>query len=322
MRVIALTALCVLLLVPIASAGSRACGDDVDGHGRAVPCDCGDVLVSSRTLGEADPISHHSCTTTGLIVSVPRNRPAATLNLGGHTLAGGGRGIGIHVVSGGDRKLFLTGPGTIRGFDVGVFAPHGGLVRAEDVTASDNRSDGFHLGGAGYTVVRCTAQRNGRTGFALSGVGFGLEGNRALENGRVGFTIAGHNAAVGGERGNEATANGGTGLVLRGQGHVVQRAETTGNGGGGVLARMSRGQLVDVVAKRNKDGGLKAVGRDLVVAGSTAAENGGPGIDVHGARFKDGGGNQARGNVLPSGGAATSSRPRPRAECRLGVPCR
>jgi hypothetical protein len=24
----------------------RVCGDDVDGHGKAVPCACGDLLVS------------------------------------------------------------------------------------------------------------------------------------------------------------------------------------------------------------------------------------------------------------------------------------
>src|SRR2546427_5221814 len=56
MRVPAVVALCCLLLARVAPAGSRPCGNDVDGRGTAVACDCGDVLVSGRTLGDADPI--------------------------------------------------------------------------------------------------------------------------------------------------------------------------------------------------------------------------------------------------------------------------
>src|SRR5690242_14867186 len=67
MRLLAAGFLCFALAVP-ALAGRR-CGDDVDG--RRVPCDCGDVLVSSRTLSDDDPITARVCPATGLVVDVP-----------------------------------------------------------------------------------------------------------------------------------------------------------------------------------------------------------------------------------------------------------
>jgi len=54
----------------------------------------------------------------------------------------------------------IVGPGSVRGFDVGVFAPAGQLESITDVTAADNRSDGFRLNGNGYAVTRCEALAN------------------------------------------------------------------------------------------------------------------------------------------------------------------
>src|SRR5439155_27270199 len=76
---------CALRVGPAAGAGPRRCGDDVDG--RPVPCDCGDVLIGSRTLGADDPITSRVCPGSGLLVAVPTGAPAATLVLGGHVLA-------------------------------------------------------------------------------------------------------------------------------------------------------------------------------------------------------------------------------------------
>src|SRR5579862_1592271 len=62
-----------LSLAAPAFAGGR-CGDDVGG--RAVPCNCGDVLVSSRTLGDDDPITTRVCPATGLVINVPAGQQA------------------------------------------------------------------------------------------------------------------------------------------------------------------------------------------------------------------------------------------------------
>src|SRR5881409_1380538 len=131
MRSFLLGLVCALLVAPAAEAGPRPCGDDVSG--RAVPCDCGDVLVGSRTLGADDPITSRVCPGTGLLVAVPTGGPAARLALGGHVLAGSGRGIGIQEIGGGAGGLTIAGPGGVRGFATGIQAVNGTLARLADV---------------------------------------------------------------------------------------------------------------------------------------------------------------------------------------------
>src|SRR6266436_3215414 len=79
------------------AAAMRACGDDVDGHGKAVPCACGDLLVSSRALGAADRITREPCPGMGLLVAAPG---PVTLAFTGRTIRGDGQGIGVLVVRG------------------------------------------------------------------------------------------------------------------------------------------------------------------------------------------------------------------------------
>src|SRR2546425_9172016 len=101
-----LLALGLVLAVEPASA-MRRCGDDVDG--KPVACACGDLLVSSRTLGSADPVTSAPCTANGLIVAASG---PITLDLGGRTIAGNGQGVGVLVVRG---TLSLVGPGVSSG---------------------------------------------------------------------------------------------------------------------------------------------------------------------------------------------------------------
>jgi hypothetical protein len=292
-----------LLILLAAQASARRCGDDVDGRGNAVPCDCGDLLVASRTLGDADPITSRACPGTGLLVQVPADRPAATLALGGRVLTGSGRGFGIHVLSGGAGGLTIEGPGEVRGFDTAVLAVRGTLARLADVTAADNRTDGFDVAGKGYAITGCEALRNGRDGFALRGSGYRAEGNRALANARSGFALAGHDATIGQDAGNEAADNGRDGISIRGRGHEVRNPVATRNGAGGVTVRVRGGRISGAVATRNRTHGLRAVGADLSVDASQAEDNGRGGIAVRGARVRDGGGNRSEG-------------------CRVGAACR
>jgi len=289
-----------LLLLPAAQASARRCGDDVDG--RAVACDCGDLLVSSRTLGDEDPITTGPCPGSGLLVDVPPGRPAATLALGGHVLAGSGRGIGIQVLGGGTGGISIVGPGAVRGFGTGILAATGGLATLSDVTAAENAADGFVATGEGYAVTGCEALRNRRDGFALRGTGYRAEGNRALENARYGFAFAGRDGAIGATLGNEAAGNGRDGLRVRGRRHDVRNPVATANGRSGISARLSSGRITGATAASNRGRGIRAVGADLTVAGSEARANGG-GIDARGARVRDGGGNRAE-------------------DCRVGAPCR
>src|SRR5438445_3223415 len=202
MRPLAIAVFCLALWAPHARAAR--CGDDVDG--RSTPCDCGDLLVGSRTLGDTDPITTRVCPGSGLLVNVPAGR-TATLALAGHVLAGSRRGFGVQVLAGGDGGLTILGPGGVRGFDIGILAAGGGVMRVTDVSAAENASDGFRLAGEGYVVTGCEAVRNGRDGFALGGNRFVADGNRALANARHGFQLAGRDGGIGSAAGNEAAGN-------------------------------------------------------------------------------------------------------------------
>jgi len=300
MRSLSLPVLCTLALATVVYAGPRRCGDDVDGRGRSVPCDCGDVLVGSRTLGDDDPITTRVCPGTGLMVVVPPHR-SAKLVLGHRGLVGSGRGFGIQIVGSDPAAVTIVGPGSVRGFDVGVFAPAGQLESIADVTAAENRSDGFRLNGNGYSVTGCEAIANGRDGFVLGGVGYRSERNRALGNRRNGFRAAGRDAAIGGREGNEASQNGRDGLHVRGRGHDVRGAVATGNGRRGVAARIAEGSIADAKTRDNRDRGVVATGARLKVTGTEAQEQ--RGIHVRGNAVRDGGGNSA-------------------ASCIIGGPCR
>ncbi|HLK09880.1 MAG TPA: right-handed parallel beta-helix repeat-containing protein [Candidatus Binatia bacterium] len=301
MRLLAPAALaCLLGLAPaVAFGGPRACGDDVDGHGRVVPCDCGDVLVSSHTLGDRDPIIRHACPGPGLIVRVPARRPAPTLAFGGHEIVGSRRAAGIAVVGGGAGGLTLVGPGTVRGFDVGVEAGPRTLARVADLTLADNASDGLRAGGAGYVVSRCQARRNGRDGFVLHGTGYRADGNQASENGRAGFRLGGRGATI---AGNRAEGNGREGLVLRGREHDVEGPVAGANGGDGIRTSVRRTRIDAAVATGNAGAGLAGSAHDSLIARATAEGNRRLGLRLRGARLGDGAGR------MPA--------------CRPGAPCR
>jgi len=209
------------VLVLAGPAAARRCGDDVDG--RRVPCRCGDVIVGSVRLDGRDPITHATCDGDGLVVDV-RAGDAAVIDLGGATITGGGRGVGLSVIGGGRGGATLRGPGTIAGFDTGVVARPGTLAEATDLVARGNRSDGFRLAGSGFAVVRCQATGNGRQGFVLRGDGYRAEGCTATGNGRDGIDVAGRNAVLDAGAGNLSRDNRGVAARVRGRGHTVDPA--------------------------------------------------------------------------------------------------
>jgi len=263
MRSLVLGLLCALLAAPAAHAGR--CGDDVGGH--SVPCDCGDLLFGSRTLGDDDPITTHACPGTGLLVAVPAGQPAATLRLAGHVIAGSGRGFGVQVVAGGDGGLTIAGPGAVRGFAIGIQAVNGTLARIDGVTAAENRSDGVVIAGEGFTVAGSEALHNGRDGFVLRGRRYRVERNRALANGRHGFQLSGRAAAIGGDAGNEAAGNGHEGFRVRGEEHDLAGAVATANGGDGVRTRLRDARVTGALVDANGRRGLRASGHHFTIDG-------------------------------------------------------
>ncbi len=200
--------LCLVIAATAAPAAGARCGDDVDGRGTRVACACGDVLVSSARVAPSDPLVQTPCPAAGLVVDVPATvtRPV-TLELAGAVVAGSGRGVGIEVLAGGPHGIVVTGPGGVRGFDLGFVAREGALASVVAVESSDNVRDGFRLAGRDYRLDACRADRNGRDGFVLHGEGFRLDGCEAVGNGRDGFAIRGHPATTVADA-NVADANG------------------------------------------------------------------------------------------------------------------
>ena len=270
----------------------RACGDDVDGRGRAVPCACGDLLVSSRTLGAADRITHGPCPGMGLLVVAPG---PVTLAFDGRTIRGQGQGMGILVARG---SLSLQGPGAIEGFATGVLArgPHA-LASVVGMRFSRNHMDGLFAQSNGYTVQGSVAEHNGHDGFALGGDGNAVDGNRAAGNRRHGFNLWGKGAHVGGGLGNEAVDNGKMGFWLQGAMHQVVGATAVGNGRDGLFAKVMRTLLTDVRADQNGRAGLWAIGSGIAIAGNQAARNRGIGVWVMGPDVDDRGGNACMDNA-------------------------
>jgi hypothetical protein len=290
MRLVRALVLIALLGVCPASAIER-CGDDVDGQGTAVACACGDLLVSSRTLGASDPVTSEPCSGNGLMIDADAK---VVLALGGRTIAGSGQGIGVLVLRG---QLALAGPGTITGFETGVFARRaGGLASARDVRLADNRLDGLAALGDGFTVEGVVSEGNGRDGFSLAGSGYALDGNRAARNGRHGFRVAGVGAHVGGGLGNEARENVGDGFSLAGRMHQILGATADGNGGDGVGGVVAQVVIDRLHADANLGSGLFAYGSGVTLRDSRAEYNHGFGLWIDGTGNTDGGGNAGEDN--------------------------
>ena len=315
-------ALGLLMAAGLVLAAGRAsamhrCGDDVDG--KPVACGCGDLLVSSRTLGAADAVTKKPCAGNGLVVAASG---PIRLDLGGRTIAGNGQGVGVLVVRG---TLSLVGPGSIERFETGVRAQgEAPLASVVAVRLAGHRLDGLVAQGDGYSIEGSVAEGNGRDGFALGGTGYALDGTRASGNGRYGFKLVGMGAHVGGGIGNEARANGMDGFWLLGGMHQVVGATAAGNGGDGLVGTVVHTLFAGVHADANGRSGLVASGSGLVVRDSTATANRTFGIWVMGRGVEDGGGNRGADNaglMGPSGHLSEmmSTMMAPLVQCRIGM---
>jgi hypothetical protein len=300
-----------------ASAG-RACGDRVEGRKRPVPCACGDVLVSSRTLTRKDPIVGRPCPRGGLIV---RADGAVTLALGGLTIQGTGQGVGVLVSSG---TLSVVGPGAIEGFQTGIFARgETALASVLGIRLAHNKADGLFAQGSGYSIQANVAEANGRDGFFTGGTGFAADGNVSSGNGRYGFNICGMGAHIGGGVGNTADDNRMGGFFVRGMMHQLVGVTANHNGSHGVFASVMHVLFSGVHADENLGSGLKVMGgADISVGDSSATGNRGMGIMVMSMAPEDAGGNTGAGNFglppvsdSPRSAGATSN---PMVQCQIG----
>lgn len=213
---------------------AAACGDNVEGE--RVACACGDTVVSDTVLWATDPVVSEPCPRDGLVIQAPAGSDGVTLDLGGQSIVGRGKGAGVRVARGGNLGAVLVGGeegrGQIARFRTGVQA-HGRNalreIRGVDLVA--NLDDGLQARSSGAKVADVRADANGRDGVRLSGHGVDVSSVTANSNNDDGLQVRGAGARVSAS----TSGNAGNGAVVSGRGNRVEALESSGNGGAGIL---------------------------------------------------------------------------------------
>ena len=142
------------------------------------------------------------CEGDGLIVFAPSDTRSIRLDLGGQSIVGQGRGVGVRVLRGGSDGAIIVGgddgsKATIANFTTGVRA--GGLRSVQelrDVQVTGNARDGVRMRSSDGLVSGVGAARNGRDGVKIGGHDPRLEDVEANENGRFGVRVGARRAVV------------------------------------------------------------------------------------------------------------------------------
>lgn len=287
----ALTFGAILLLV--AAAQARLCGDDVAGND--VPCGCGDIVVSNLTITD-DPVAAKVCAGDGLIIRAARGAAALTVDLAGARLRGSGRGVGIRVMDGGLgglRLMSTTAPATIQGFRDGLTARGGRvLAAASDVTVIDSARDGVRLEADGGSLAGIVSRRSGRDGIHIRGRHWSVASARSDQSGRHGLALYGSaHHVLGGAEGSEVVGSGRAGLIVWGFGHRIAGCSVKGAVGDGIRVHGLEIAIEDCEARANGGIGLAGAASRSRFGDNLAVDNGGGGIVLEGLSLQDAGGN-------------------------------
>ena len=237
--------------------------------------DCGDTIVADVTLVGADGITTTICPGDGLII----DGDGITVDLSGFTIRGSGGGTGIKILAGSDNVILQNGQ--ITGFAKGIGGtmvctlPDPQDCKIENVTVTGN-DVGVDLLGTRATLDTVKAVANTGDGILVNG-----SSNRVVDH-------------------VLATGNGGHGIVLIGNGALVENSLATGNGGDGIRVQGDLGTVLNNDMYTNGGDGLAVIGnRNLVKkndGGDKGKGNVGDGIRV------TGGGNTVRENRLYANG--------------------
>lgn len=149
-------------------------------NGNAIPCSCGDTLMTSKTLTAADPVTTTTCTGTAGIIIGNRN---VLLNCNGRTIQGSGTGTGI-VINGYNSVMVRNC--NIAGFDtdVGVQRSAGSFVWNSNLSSA-SRGVALAIGAENTYVANNTFTNIGMAGISFS-VGAntnGIESNNFYSKG-------------------------------------------------------------------------------------------------------------------------------------------
>ncbi len=272
----------------------------------AVPLACGTTITANTTL-----TSDLSCAGDGITIGAP----GVVLDLGGHTITGGGagftdEGVGVRARSANARVK----NGRVSNFRYGIYLGPGANGSVIEGLSLIGDGDGIHVQSSSNRIRGNFASRNTNVAVALVGDFNVLEGNALLDNiagvviGRPGNQVIGNDISgdAGGDRGvlsfnggrvvgNRVSLFGGApGIDLLDGGEVIGNQAFANLDGIRVRgAAVVSGNVVF----GNIDDGIDFAAGSAFIRGNTATQNGDLGINAAGAF--DGGGNRAFANANP-----------------------
>jgi parallel beta-helix repeat protein len=296
--------LVVAVLIAVLTSPAAALGGFCGG---TTPCECGDLLLGSRTLVfSTDPITSGCCALNGLLIFAygidDPDIPSLTLDLGGNTICGMDDGFGIDINR--SHNVTVVG-GRIRNFGIGIQS-NSYDVRISRVQVLDNVGTGIDfvlplLSGNNVVIEACVVRGNGGGGIALgSGDDNTVRQCRSEYNGGVGIGLSGDGNTV---ENNVAHANGSDGIRILGDGNVVRlnRAEY-GQAYGFVIHgndnAVSRNYVLQNGAFPNEFDGFAIAGTGNTFDRNRSDSNLGHGIHDSGPGPNSYTGNRCTGNFL------------------------
>ena len=254
---------------------------------------CGERITENVRLDS----DLRDCDGVGLVVGAD----GVTVDLGGHTIDGTGRGTGIVNGYGGDgRRDVQIRNGTVRDFKIGLRSG-GRATELRRLTITKNATGGMVLRGSQCIVDRSTVTDNGY-GHGIFVVGAGgcrITNNRISRHLGVGIEIS---RSSGDQiEGNRVTANRRAGIMLAStNGSTVERNAVSGNEAGISIFDSSNGNVV-----RRNTAAANATGIALTFGGTgnRIEQNSVSASDGAGIRFAEtGSSNQAVRNLVTLNG--------------------
>jgi hypothetical protein len=236
---------------------------------------CGDELTADTTLTDTDPVVTGVCPKHGLLLGASSPGVGVTLDCGGRTIAGSGKGIGLKVGPGVEGATILNC--VVDGFKSGIVLGGAGFHGVFGGVVTDSTGDGVTVSSDGNVVGGVVVQNNRGYGIKVSG----------REN-EVGETSV-------------AIGNGKAGLFVRGKSHVIDGTVAVGNAGEGLAGSGTDLTISGNLAVDNAGTGMAFRGGSARLPnfffGNKAISNAGNGIVVTGANNVDDGENLGVANL-------------------------